>query len=79
VYETDRIEEFAPIKNAAGVDSVESSRQIQDAARGRGGWRRRGVKVPKKDGAPDCVLEVSARTAMSPGRSWWRRRMGCRA
>jgi UDP-N-acetylglucosamine/UDP-N-acetylgalactosamine diphosphorylase len=64
VYETDRIEEFAPIKNAEGVDSVESSKRIQTLRAAR--WlEAAGVKVPKKDGAPDCVLEVSARTATS--------------
>jgi UDP-N-acetylglucosamine/UDP-N-acetylgalactosamine diphosphorylase len=64
VYETDRIEEFAPIKNAEGVDSVESSKRIQTLRAAR--WlEAAGVKVPKKDGVPDCVLEVSARTATS--------------
>ena len=64
VYETDRIEEFAPIKNAEGVDSVESSKKIQTLRAAR--WlEAAGVKVLKRDGAPDCVLEISARTAMS--------------
>jgi UDP-N-acetylglucosamine/UDP-N-acetylgalactosamine diphosphorylase len=64
VYETDRVEEFAPIKNASGVDSVESSKQIQTLRAAR--WlESAGVKVPRKDGAPDCVLEISARTATS--------------
>lgn len=64
VYETDRVEEFAPIKNATGVDSVESSREIQTLRAAR--WLEgAGVKVPRKDTAPDCVLEISARTAMS--------------
>lgn len=58
VLETDRIEEFAPIKNASGVDSAESSAKIQTLRAAR--WLESvGVKVPKKaDGSPDCVLEI---------------------
>ncbi len=64
VYETDRIEEFAPIKNASGVDSVASSRQVQTLRAAR--WlEAAGVKVPRKpDGTPDCTLEISPRTAL---------------
>jgi len=63
VYETDRVEEFAPIKNATGSDSVESSKRLQTQRAAK--WlRARGVAVPDgADGAPDCVLEISARTA----------------
>jgi UDP-N-acetylglucosamine/UDP-N-acetylgalactosamine diphosphorylase len=63
VLETDRVEEFAPIKNAEGQDSPQSSRQIQTERAAR--WLEWcGVAVPRKaDGAPDCVLEISARTA----------------
>lgn len=65
VYETDRTEEFAPIKNATGADSPESSRLIQTARAAR--WLTAlGVEVPvDADGRPDCVLEISPRTAMS--------------
>ena len=70
VYETDRIEEFAPIKNASvpgkvAPDSPEDCRRIQTLRAAR--WlERRGVVVPKRaDGAPDCVLEVCGRTGMS--------------
>jgi UDP-N-acetylglucosamine/UDP-N-acetylgalactosamine diphosphorylase len=64
VYETDRIEEFAPIKNATGVDSVESSRAIQTERAAR--WlQAAGVAVPRAaSGAPDCVLEISPLTAL---------------
>jgi UDP-N-acetylglucosamine/UDP-N-acetylgalactosamine diphosphorylase len=63
VYETDRTEEFAPIKNATGADSVESSREIQTERAAR--WlEAAGVRVPRRaDGRPDCVLEISPRTA----------------
>lgn len=64
VAETDRIEEFAPIKNATGVDSVESSKALQTLRAAR--WlEAAGVDVPRKsDGSPDCVLEISGRTAL---------------
>ncbi len=64
VLETDRIEEFAPIKNATGVDSVESSRRIQTERAAR--WlAHAGVKVPRRpDGSPDCTLEISPLTAL---------------
>ncbi|MFO0832642.1 MAG: UDPGP type 1 family protein [Phycisphaerales bacterium] len=66
VYETDRIEEFAPIKNATGVDSAESSRLLQTLRAAR--WlEAAGVEVPRRpDGTPDCVLEISGRTALCP-------------
>lgn len=63
VVETDRTEEFAPIKNAAGADSPDSCRRVQTARAAR--WlEARGVAVPRaSDGSPDCVLEISPRTA----------------
>jgi UDP-N-acetylglucosamine/UDP-N-acetylgalactosamine diphosphorylase len=63
VLETDRTEEFAPIKNATGSDSPESCSQIQTIRAAR--WLEAvGVAVPRKpDGTPDCVLEISPRTA----------------
>ena len=63
VYETDRSEEFGPIKNATGVDSVESSKALQ-TARAAAWLEARGVAVPRKpDGSPDCTLEISPATA----------------
>ncbi len=66
LYETDRVEEFAPIKNLTGVDSVESSHQIQTERAAR--WlEAAGVAVPRRpDGKPDCVMELSPRAAMEP-------------
>jgi UDP-N-acetylglucosamine/UDP-N-acetylgalactosamine diphosphorylase len=64
--ETDRVEEFAPIKNATGADSVESSRALQ-AERAARWLEAAGVSVPRTgDGSPDCVLEISALTAAEP-------------
>ncbi len=66
VYETDRIEEFAPIKNAEGVDSPVSSNQIQIERSAR--WlESRGVSVSRDDqGRVDAVIEISQITAIEP-------------
>lgn len=63
VLETDRAEEFAPIKNADGEDSPASSRraQLDRAAR----WlESRGARIPRDgSGAPQCEIEISPLTA----------------
>lgn len=70
VFEADRIEEFAPIKNAEGVDSPQSSREIQTARAAR--WlARAGVSIPTRIGTddartPDCTIELSPLTATEP-------------
>ncbi len=59
VYETDRGEEFSPVKNAEGVDSPFTSRrdQVRRAARWLSGA---GVEVPyREDGEPDAIVEIS--------------------
>lgn len=66
VYEVDRIEEFAPIKNASGTDSPESCHRIQTARAAR--WLEvKGMELPRgPEGDADCVLELSPLTAMWP-------------
>src|SRR5262249_6414555 len=64
VYETDRGEEFSPVKNAEGVDSPETCRrdQIRRAAR----WlKEAGVEVPYRDNDPEATLEISPLLATS--------------
>ncbi len=69
VLRTDRVEEFAPIKNATGLDSPASSRDIQTARAAR--WLAEvgvGGGVPRKaDGTPDCVLEIDPRRYLEAG------------
>jgi UDP-N-acetylglucosamine/UDP-N-acetylgalactosamine diphosphorylase len=66
VYQTDRVEEFAPIKNATGVDSIQSCRVLQTERAAR--WLERiGIRVPRReDGSPDCVLEINPLHAVEP-------------
>lgn len=64
VLETDRAEEFAPVKNPTGVDSAQSSKQLQVERAAR--WlERAGVPIPRDAaGRPDCVIELRPATAL---------------
>lgn len=64
VVETDRIEEFAPVKNATGNDSIESSKQLQSQRAAQ--WLiERGVSVPMNtDGSVNATIEISPMTAL---------------
>jgi UDP-N-acetylglucosamine/UDP-N-acetylgalactosamine diphosphorylase len=66
VYETDRVEEFSPVKNADGSDSPATCKDHQIARAAR--WlEAAGVYVPMKDGKVDAVIEIDplfATTAM---------------
>lgn len=66
ILEIDRAEQFAPTKNATGVDSAETTRQmmVERAAR----WlESAGVTVPRKaDGSPDCLVEIAPSFALEP-------------
>ncbi|MCH9035453.1 MAG: hypothetical protein IID42_13280 [Planctomycetes bacterium] len=54
-----RSERFSPVKNADGVDSIETARR--DLVRRAASWLDScGVQVPRRsDGEPDCVVEIS--------------------
>lgn len=65
VLETDRVDEFAPIKNASGGDSAATSALLQTERAAR--WlEAHSLRVPRSaDGSPECVLEISPLTAMN--------------
>ena len=59
ILQTPRSEEFAPTKNATGVDSVETTRRMM-VARAAVWLESAGVSVPRKpDGSVDCLLEIA--------------------
>ena len=64
VYETMRMEEFAPIKNATGADSPATSHQIQSDR--HGAWlESHGVRIPRNgQGQVHARIEIGAATAM---------------
>ncbi len=64
ILETLRENEFGPVKNATGIDSAESSRELMIAC--WAGWLEdAGVKVPRKaDGSVDAVIEIAAGFAL---------------
>lgn len=64
ILETLRSEEFAPTKNATGVDSVETTKQMM-VARAAAWLESSGVAVPRKtDGSVDCLLEIAPSFAL---------------
>lgn len=64
VLQTDRAEEFSPVKNATGTDSADTSRR--DMIRRAAAWLERcGVQVPRRrDGEPDATIEISPLLAL---------------
>jgi len=62
VFETDREGEFAPVKNAEGVDSVESARQMMTDLY-RSWLTEQGIRVPDRT----SVIEISPLLAVEPG------------
>ncbi len=64
VFEIIRSEEFAPVKNATGVDSAESTHQMM-IDRAASWLEYAGIKVPRKpDGSVDCNIEIAPSFAM---------------
>jgi UDP-N-acetylglucosamine/UDP-N-acetylgalactosamine diphosphorylase len=59
ILETIRSEEFAPVKNAAGADSPQVTKEMM-LARAASWLADAGVKIPaKQDGSIDCQIEVA--------------------
>jgi len=64
ILQTIRSEEFAPTKNATGVDSVETTRQMM-TARTADWLESAGATIPRKpDGSVDCLLEIAPSFAL---------------
>jgi UDP-N-acetylglucosamine/UDP-N-acetylgalactosamine diphosphorylase len=64
ILQTLRSEEFAPTKNATGINSVETTRQLM-VARAASWLESAGLAVPKKpDGSPDCIIEIAPAFAL---------------
>jgi UDP-N-acetylglucosamine/UDP-N-acetylgalactosamine diphosphorylase len=64
ILETLRNQEFAPTKNAAGVDSVDSTRRMM-IERAANWLESADVKVPRKpDGSADCIIEIAPSFAL---------------
>ncbi len=64
VVETDRVEEFAPVKNKTGNDSIESSKLIQTQRAAR--WlESAGCQIPRTaEGEVDAMIEIQPQTAL---------------
>jgi UDP-N-acetylglucosamine/UDP-N-acetylgalactosamine diphosphorylase len=59
ILQTIRSQEFAPTKNAAGADSVETTREMM-VARAADWLRSAGVTISQKpDGSIDCLIEIA--------------------
>jgi UDP-N-acetylglucosamine/UDP-N-acetylgalactosamine diphosphorylase len=64
ILETIRSEEFGPVKNAEGVDSVHTAKQMI-TARAAAWLEWAGVRIPRNpDGSPDCTLEIAPSFAL---------------
>lgn len=64
ILETLRSEEFAPVKNDVGVDSIESARGMI-VARSAAWLESAGIAVPRKpDGSADCLIEIAPSFAL---------------
>ncbi len=66
ILETDRVEEFAPVKNAEGNDSIITSKQLQ-SQRAANWLSSAGVAIPiNDDGNVQAAIELSPLTALCP-------------
>jgi len=62
ILETPRSEEFAPTKNATGIDSVETTRQMM-VERAANWIESAHLTVPKKE-VSDCIIEIAPSFAL---------------
>jgi UDP-N-acetylglucosamine/UDP-N-acetylgalactosamine diphosphorylase len=67
IYETDRLDEFAPIKQEEGIDSPATS-EAWTTERNAQWLEAAGVRIPRKaDGTADCVIEIASGFALYAG------------
>ena len=66
ILQTERCEEFAPVKNATGTDSPEVTQKMM-ISRAAAWLDTAGIKIPRKpDGSPDCIVEIAPGFTLSP-------------
>ncbi|GAG01714.1 unnamed protein product, partial [marine sediment metagenome] len=64
ILQTLRSEEFAPVKNATGIDSAETAKEMM-VERAANWLEYAGVAVPRKDdGSVDCLIEIAPSFAL---------------
>jgi UDP-N-acetylglucosamine/UDP-N-acetylgalactosamine diphosphorylase len=64
ILEIVRNEQFAPVKNTTGEDSVETTRRMM-VERAAAWLESAGVRVPRKaDGSADCIIEMAPSFAL---------------
>ncbi len=64
ILETNRSEEFAPVKDTTGVDSVGKAKQMM-VDRAAGWLESARVDIPRKaDGSVDCIIEIAPSFAL---------------
>ncbi len=64
ILQTIRAEEFAPVKNAAGIDSIETAKKMM-VTRAAAWLESAGVAIPRKeDGSVDCLIEIAPGLAL---------------
>jgi len=64
ILQTRRGQEFAPVKNAVGTDSIQTAKEMM-VARSADWLESAGITVPKKeDGSIDCLIEIAPAFAL---------------